>query len=411
MRKFGRISGSWQEQYKSYTEGDAKKRIEELKIKIDNSEASQEEIEEHGKMKKIQDNLPKVENLKEAIDNLNGRLALLKAEVEYRNSIQKLEEEIEKEVQENIKNGIEYDDKTQEKQEKLNQMRLDHRETDITELSNDDLNKEILVTKGQISKCHLAARLYMAGLSVSEIDLKVNKEWKDRRFTAEKPLGQGKETNPNDEKASDGAKENLPETQVLHKGEGMISELDKSSGTTAISDIEGIKRDIQKAHPWLTRLSKIPLIGKRFENRLKEYVKKEQERQAKFDTPNDPDSKKDKPQEISEEKEQTAAEEFRSKYSVVNYDVIDIAEKGISGIEAEILATKKAEIEAKRAEKESARNARQEEIARRRVQHDYDWVKIEGENTGNYLTRKNPATGELEMRIDRPAQGEEGEER
>ena len=145
------------------------------------------------KMKRIYEYLPQVENLKDAIKLLEDRMSIIKDEKSTRNeeaNIEKLEAEIEEERQiymEAQKSGKEDFDKLvkiQDKEMKLNEMKkkVAKRNPEFTDMSNEDLKNEILITKGQISKCHLAARCFMEGYSRESIDMKVNKEWKNKRF-------------------------------------------------------------------------------------------------------------------------------------------------------------------------------------------------------------------------------------
>ena len=203
----------WEKKYQEYNSEEMKKKFDELKKKVDDKQASQEELREYNKMKRIYGYLPQVENLKEAIDVLGQRLQLLKDEEASRAElakIEKLEAEIEEQRQQYMNDDEQNFDKLvelQDKQIKLNDMRLSaekkSRDPEISQMSAEELKNEILVTKGQISKCHLAARCFMEGYSRESIDLKVNKEWKNKRFTSKEPLTPKKDISKEGSKVSD----------------------------------------------------------------------------------------------------------------------------------------------------------------------------------------------------------------
>ena len=139
------------------------------------------------------------------------------------------------------------------------------------------------------------------------------------------------------------------------------------SGETALSDINGIREKIMKAHPWLRRFSKLPFgLGKRAESKLAEYVEQEKERLEKLD-----EALTGEKGDTEAKTEMTKTEEFRSKYAVANYDVMDIAEKGISGIEAEKAAERKASArERYEAMKQRAQDTGRYQIDENGVKHD-----------------------------------------
>lgn len=368
----------WEKKYQEYNSEEMKKKFDELKKKVDDKQASQEELREYNKMKRIYGYLPQVENLKEAIDVLGQRLQLLKDEEASRAElakIEKLEAEIEEQRQQYMNDDEQNFDKLvelQDKQIKLNDMRLSaekkSRDPEISQMSAEELKNEILVTKGQISKCHLAARCFMEGYSRESIDLKVNKEWKNKRFTSKEPLTPKKDTSKEGSKVSDKDEPavDLQKTTVIKKG--MIPAAESvRSGETALSDINGIREKIMKAHPWLRRFSKLPFgLGKRAESKLAEYVEQETERLEKLD-----EALTGEKGDTEAKTEMTQTEEFRAKYAVANYDVMDIAEKGISGIEAEKAAERKASArERYEAMKQRAQDTGRYQIDENGVKHD-----------------------------------------
>lgn len=362
------MARKWEKKYEEYKSAEKKAEFEKLKQRIEDPDqvrqVSREDTEKYEKMKRIYDYLPQVENLKEAIDVLGQRFQLLKDEEASRAElakIEKFEAEIEEQRQQYMNNDEQNFDKLvelQDKQIKLNDMKLaaekKTRDPEIAQMSAEDFKREILATKGQIGKCHLAARYLMEGYSREYIDLKVNKEWKDRRFTSKKPLKDiGEEENVKEEENKDGEKatEDLSKTSVIGEDEGMISAVDSiKNNEKAILDIKKqkeIEDAIIKAHPLLFGLSKIPFLGRGAKKRLENYVKQEQERVEKISEVEIDEEKKYKAKK-SEAKKSLEVDEFRAKYKVANYDVMDIAEKGLSGLEQLDKDAKRADLEAKR---------------------------------------------------------------
>lgn len=355
----------WEKKYEEFKSTETKVKFDELKEKIENKQANQEEIKECKKMERIYGYLPQVENLKDAIELLNDRMEILEEEKNTRINmakVEKLEEEIEadrKKYLEAQKNGKEdFDElvKIQDKEMKLNDMKLKiSQNPEFSKMSNEEFKNEILITKGQISKCHLAARCFMEGYSRESIDIKVNKEWKNRRFTSKEKLSkqknnQDKKKDDEDKSKTEDNKAYLGTTTVIKSR--MKSALDevrnkKDSGkkTTALVDQNKIRTEIEEAHPWLRRFSKLPLLGKRANKKLDEFVESEIKRIEKISEAEEKYKAKEAEEKEKSEGEKTPTQEFKAKYSLANYDVMDIAEKGVEGLEEERISSAKVRYE------------------------------------------------------------------
>ena len=82
----------WEETYEEYKSAERQPRFLELKFRLENNSTdktgqihmTKEEYDEYQKMKKIMDNLPKVDNLKEYMNRLEADFSKLKNEYNLR---------------------------------------------------------------------------------------------------------------------------------------------------------------------------------------------------------------------------------------------------------------------------------------------------------------------------------------
>ena len=390
----------WEAKYEEYKNGEPKIKFEkyelsfdELSEKVNNNLANQKEVKAYNKMKRIYGYLPQVENLKDAIGLLNDRMEILREEANARVNkarIKKLEAEIEVDRKNYLKdqeNGKENFDelvKVQDKEIKLNDMKQrllqNHENSEFSEMSNEELKNEILATKSQISKCHLAARCFMEGYSKENIDIKVNKEWKNRRFTSKENLSKNKniqdkkeDVNDKDKTADD--EDGLGTTTVIKSGmKPVFDDINQNmkdnseQNTTALVDQNEIREVVEEAHPWLTRFSKLPLLGNRASKKLDEFIQSEMDRREKIAKAQE--KAQAKAQVTYKEKiksEKTLTQEFKAKYSLTNYDVMDIAEKGVEGLDDERINNAKLRYEEM---KKRAQDPNRYQIDENGVKHD-----------------------------------------
>lgn len=250
----------WEEKYESYKNGEMKQRFEELKKKSDNKEISIEEYKELQKMTKIMDNLPKVENLMEYINQLDNNLVLLKSEYGARNEVDnakdnasKLDQEIQKnmnrqmEIKEKIKeiNGnmknLSEDEKQGAEKEKatLKKEYLDlqkaaknnnekyigvtskldniQKNNELKKYGKEEMREECFKIASKISKSNMVANNLMNGYSRESIQINLD-NWKDRKFTAKTPLPLTRREMENKKvKKEDTEKENIEKENTENK--------------------------------------------------------------------------------------------------------------------------------------------------------------------------------------------------
>ena len=449
----------WEQLYDYYKSDKAKERIDFLKSKIDEKQATPDEVKEYNKMKKVVGYLPEVENLIEGIKALEDNLEILKEEFYARedeakskrkassleNKASKLETEIEtdrkaaQKILEDIKDKIQkeindrqvkieslekdngdgkHDDeiaKLQEEQEGLREQKKSEKDRydkavfaiqekeeklrgyeeikesveqkeakhpELANLSKTQLRKEIFKTAGQISRCNFAARCFMQGYSRQTIDLKVNREWKNRTFTAKDPLPltrkereqkkgekaaektndspkviekieekkndiQTESKKDDDKQQSDAtSKIQLEATRVIQEGFKPLVENIKSKSksnddysndptkTQALIDIEQIKSE----HPILSRLSRVPGLGRIATRRLNKIIEQAyKEKRAEVKAQVEAQAETQVEAKTAEQEEQTQFKSKRSEFikGLSDYNVMDIAEKGVNGIESE----------------------------------------------------------------------------
>lgn len=542
------MSRKWEQLYEYYESTEAQERMAELKSKREDGQATPEEISEYNKMRKIIGYLPEVENLKVAIDALENNLEILKEEYnareeaekeikEHKDSLRKKEKEadkLEKEIDklrtkaENLHEVAENDKywnaifEVQSKEEdllRLNNEIKEHKEKKMPEsvsihdelsgLSKEDLRKEIFKTAGQINKCNLAARCMLEGQSKHDINLKVNKNWVNRKLTSKTPLPLTRKEREQkmEEKTAEKAAEKTEHTTESNSEQELDSEQiqhienvqnnSQENGTRATVDmsdapayvenifreeeakrqqerasaearrqqavkaaargqeatvdnnsqepqvqndnledralamipLDDIKREAEnkaKRKHWIRNLvSKIPFATKS-QNLMEKYIKTEVDQRVEkeiarakkaisevegtFKTEQAKVAQEQQQAKVAQEQEQQQAKISSSRQQrnefikgLSNFDVMDIAEKGIDGMQEEKIAAEQVQKAAELEKRKAERKARQEKIAEKRVLHNSGWVEIEGENinTDNYATRENPDTGKIEMKVDK----------
>ena len=84
------------------------------------------------------------------------------------------------------------EDKIRENKAKKEDIREDWKtkvgKPELAKYTKNELRKECFETAGLISKCHVVAGHLMEGLSRESIEMKLAKDWKDRKFTSKDPL-------------------------------------------------------------------------------------------------------------------------------------------------------------------------------------------------------------------------------
>ena len=367
------MSGRWENLYEYYKSNNAQERMEFLKNKIDKEQATPEEEKEYKKMKRVEGYLPLVDNLRDAIDALDSNLEMLKEEYNNREenaTIERIEKEaakLEKEIEEKraeaeklheVAENDDYWDKifeVQNMEDTLGTLKEELSETqkkeskypELAGLSQEELRKEIFKTSGQISRCNLAAELYMRGESQETIKFAVKKYNKKQKFTVKDSLPLTREElEQKQEESREDDVTNTGETKKIE--EPVTKKLDSRAGRKIVQDPIGVIHgadesrqllnieEIRAKHGILSRLAKIPLLGKIAERRLNTLVEKEYKElkeefkrshiEAEHTEANQPEQSK-----IESSKEK------RAKFieSLSEYDVTAIAEKGIDKLDEE----------------------------------------------------------------------------
>ncbi|MBR3249723.1 MAG: hypothetical protein IKF83_03370 [Clostridia bacterium] len=376
----------WETLYEYYKSENAQERIAYLKRRRDEGQITSEEQAEYDKMQKTIENLPRVENIKEAIEALESNLEILKEEYNNREEnviIDKMEKEaskLEKEIEEKRKEAeklhkvAENDDywekifEVQNMEETLRTLKDELSETTKKEsknpklagLSKQELRKEIFKTAGQISRCNVAAELYIRGESQETIDIAVKKDPHYRKFTAKDPLPLSrKEREPQEIEETvhhieteTRTENNTQENEqypigVVQRGyepvvgnkEEHLNDDSENEQTQALISFD----EIRDRHKILSRIAKIPLIGKLAEKRLNKIVEKEyRESREKAQQAIQESTEAEQDSQL-EESSQTELETTRVLTSrerranfikgLSDYDIADIAEKGIKSLE------------------------------------------------------------------------------
>lgn len=380
------MARKWEQLYEYYKSDNANERMKYLKFRVDEEQAVPEEKEEYDKMQRVIAYLPEIENLREAIEALETNLEILKEEYANReenliiekteNKVASLEKEIEEkraEAEELHKNAEddEYWKKifeVQDMEAALGMLKNELRETEKTKskypelnkLSNKDLRKEIFNTAGQISKCHVAAELYMRGESKETISFAIKRDNKFKRYTAKEPLPLTRkemEQRKNERESSENIVENTNNASIetVAQETNNVEPIYSDPVIEPIRDEDNILDEgqtqslinfeqIRSNHRILSALAKVPLIGRLAENRLNKIVEKEyrniREQLREENQGINTGGGLQKPEQTQTEQELEATRvlstrERRSKFikDLSKYDVTDIAEKGINVLE------------------------------------------------------------------------------
>lgn len=386
----------WEKKYEYYKSTEAQKKYEELKEKIAQKKANSEEVKEYNRITKVLNNLPKVDNIKEYMEKLDKNLKILKEEYYLREDneksqkdkeksekkVKELQEECEKirEEQKKIQkeiNGLVADNKDGKNDEQISKLRASKRELEgkynntliktqdeeaelqknvklkagrkeLAGFSKKQLRKECFETAGMINKCNIVAGHLMEGLSRESIELKLNKDWKDRKFTAKDALPLTKKEREERDAKKKAQKEEANKEQSDAKKENIKPEKEiKDEGQEANSLIE--QDEFAKAFPRLARILpkfvKNSRLAKAMVDRKNKNTKERSEEQ------NDLKAQIVKIDLKNNKKKKTETERDRFIKSLKEMDIMDVAEKGIDQINKERLEEVKRKAHKKEIEK------------------------------------------------------------
>lgn len=371
----------WEETYEQYKNGEMKARFAQLKAKVDTKTCSKEEYAEFSTMQKINDNLPKVDNLFKYIDGLEQNLEILKKEYNARQAEEKapaIKQKLENQLQQIMQKQEIIESKRKEIRAKLNTSGLSdkekaklEKEDEKLEKSYQDLNKErdnnnkeylINETKAEaikknpvlegyskeeirkecfdistkISKANLVANNLMKGLSRDSIEVKLQ-NWKDRKFTSKDPLPltrkeRGQKEKQNDDEPQKDKKDEpktlTPEEIAKQLEQDKIDAINALYGepNTQPDTDPNLPAEINKFEQQFPRLSKF--LPKIFKNSkvADKIANANQERKEK---------KELKEGKENEEPTKTdSLKEDRQKFikDLKDFDILDVADKGLDDL-------------------------------------------------------------------------------
>ena len=362
---------NWEIQYEKYKDSATQSRLDELKDKFESKTITREENDEYQGMKKIMENLPKVDNVKEYMDKLESDLAILKEEYEARKQGEQNEIDLanlDKEIDANLKRQDEIIAKKKENKKKIEQSK-DSDEIERLQKENDDIDEELAKLKFQagennkkfaklhdsdsqnqagaqmstkrylarftnedlrvkcfeistmLSKCNMVASNLMKGLSIDSIQVKLE-GWKDRKFTSKDPLPltrKEKVAKQQGQSSTKGATNKVDPIGVIHG---------TSPQTTQVqSQVPAKTSEFAKEFPRLAK--RFPNMGENFLGKAllaaKKHLPKRKEK-----TNVDPNAttvlNKQSNGNSIQQSQQEKKEMFRN---YVKYDVLEVADKGL----------------------------------------------------------------------------------
>ena len=389
----------WEKTYEEYKSPERQARFLELKFRLENNSTdktgqihmTKEEYDEYQKMKKIMDNLPKVDNLKEYMNRLEADFSKLKNEYNLREQQGKdkdREDALEKEITENMKKHDEAIARRKEISKKIAETtnpeekaklevekdKIDKEISDLranTEKNNkeftdiksregqytfdkslkdysiEDLKYNCQEIRTTISKCNLVANNLMKGLSRDSIQPKLE-GWKDRKLTSKKPLPTRKQDPIEAEKGRQGLANLVGKTE---KSQPNVKEDDDKSLTQIVNDaynkLPAKQYTFEEAFPRLAKLfPKLAetRVGKKMleikQKRDDKKVTKKQEHQEQQENSQPADNNNAS----ANKSENDKRKEFRS---YIKYNVLDVADKGFDTVRQEDLEKRREEMQAK----------------------------------------------------------------
>ena len=255
---------------------------------------------------------------------------------------------------------------------------------ELVKYNKKQLRKECFETAGMINKCNVVARHLMEGFSRESIEMKLAKDWKDRKFTSKDPLPLTrkereakkeretikKETGEKSDlgiketftrqdyaKVEDTKKMELPKENVLNKNDkGELNDpLDFGNGKVEEEKVEDLAEidQFEKAFPRLAKILPKFIKNSRFaqaiasrengSNKIKDDEELEKDDKQEIKTEPEVNAKPDVEEEIDLTKiEKGLVEEVdnltdREKFvrSLRTADILDVADRGINTIENE----------------------------------------------------------------------------
>ena len=393
----------WRVWYENYKGPNVQAKFEELKAKIQNKTISKEEYAEYQKMQKIMGNLPKVDNLIEFIDKLEGELEAYKEEYTTRAnkpntiSVENLEKEMNlnmkqqddlitkrKEINKKIAATTDREEiaRLESEKENINQdlsklrFQADRNNKEFAKIksekpeiqqsnnkfsrySDEQLKTRCFEISSMLSKCDMVATNLMKGLSIDSIQVKLE-GWKDKKFTAKDPLPLTRKERGERQQPNQAIVHNSQEQEnKLNGKENQQELLQIIHGTNSEPQPPVIVNDFEKAFPKLAKRfpnMKDNFLGKAL-LKVKEFFKPEQEEQEEQEeigvNLQDLQQTQQLQQNDSTTEKKKQNELFRD---YLKYDVLEVAQKGVEQVREERIAQKKEEVRKAKEAKESRDN-------------------------------------------------------
>lgn len=389
---------NWEEVYNKYENGEMKQRYNELRAKFTSQKnRTMEDFNELKKMEKIMGNLPKVKNIINYQEKLDEELTILKEEYNARmaqeaksadiedvrrkfeyskEAIAKAEAEIDDIVMQinEAKNRDEIGalkEKRDEALKKLGELNTENAEIktkleesektkpslnkSLEKYTTEELREKCFKISSEVSKSNVVAGFLMEGANRDSIALKIE-GWKDRNYTSKTKLPltrkERAEKNPPKKddlktKSAEEAEKDKQEPLVLTYKDLLRAENARNQQYNEDIDIDDKGTALIDPNDFATAF---PRLAKRFPNMGNNILGK-----ALLKTKNIFRRNK---QEIEDTDEQIVATSNKSNSQAketkpsfkdyLKYDVLDVAEKGVDGIDEERKAELKEKLEANR---------------------------------------------------------------
>lgn len=360
----------WEEEYEKYKNGEMNSEIEELKQKVDDKTANKEEFNKYEKMSKVKNNLYKVDNivefkkiLKEDLTKIQDELATREILSNANKEKEKLESEMNSMLakKDEINKELKDKDLTDEKRAELNKdlKGIDDKigknnenfmknqsvfekyngrnENELTKLDDKELTNRGIMLSSQISKCNMAAKSLVNGLSWDSIEIKLD-NWKDRKFTSKSKVAENVRTEKDMEIDKDRIFKDIDRTLNADKYKEIYSDSEHEKAK------EAEKVRTEKEELGMTEQSefakKHPRLAK-----IANWFKEKTSKIFNINTDVEVDSPKPNIDPIAKAPE--AKKESKQEVDFKEY-LKDIAEKGYKGVEKDNLEAQSKKLEERR---------------------------------------------------------------
>lgn len=395
----------WEIQFENYQNGGLDQKKEELKAKHENEEIDiKTYMKEQKRLEKIKTNLPKVEHLvelreelkdlkkeienelilranesekikdaeqrKNEMENLDKENEVLMLKIEEAKKQlkdknlsdqdrQKLEEELKKDETKLKDNNDKYFELNAKNKKQVKTERKD----DISKISSEELKKNYQKVCKKLSRNNFYAKRLLKGYdieTVKEEDKNIDWESKKHEIDMKKLIAKGKEAQKM-QGLIEGAKEENLQQKIAEEelGENVQKIMEDKRETFQKADTKEMSMvevsEFEQKHPRLAKIKnflaniKNKIFDKTDKENIKENSKSVEEKQEEL--------KEEKQEEKTEKDTKNKHKDFISRLKNMNeYEIFDVAEKGMDGIEEERMSeAKKRLLENKRKSAEASK--------------------------------------------------------